>query len=154
MLRLHTIRALSAVAVAGAATLGAFSFVGPASAAVLKIACNNLTGNFATTVTLSGCSGNTGGASMPLAGGTFFGGVYTLSWVNGKTTSVSMSIAGETETDPAGGSCPAGTSELEWKGTVTADTTRSAPVGGVAKVEVCDNNNSVSLEPLTKFKFK
>ena len=37
--RLRTIRALGAVAVAGAATLGAFSIVGPASAAVLKIKC-------------------------------------------------------------------------------------------------------------------
>jgi len=154
--RLRTIRALGAVAVAGAATLGAFSIVGPASAAVLKIKCTHLTGNLNGTLTLSGCNGNTGGASMPLPAFQFLGGGGTITWVNGKLTSVSMAATGENETDPAGGSCPAGTSELQSKGTVTADNTGSAPVGGIAKGEVCsDNSNTnLTLEPLSAFKFK
>jgi len=160
MLRSRTMRTLSAVAVAGAATLGSLSFGGPAGAVILKIKCTQLTGNFSgmTTMTLSGCTGNTGGASMPITPAlTFLESGGTVTWVNGKKTTVTMAGTGnETDTDAAGGSCPAGSSEIESKGTVTADNTGSAPVGGVAKGEVCEDLSTanLTLEPLSAFKFK
>jgi hypothetical protein len=156
LLRLRTTHVLGAVAVAGGAALGASAFVSPASAAGVQIKCTHLTGNLNTTLTLSGCSGNTGGDSTPVPAFTFLGGGGNVVWVNGKVTSVSMAITGETDTDPAGGSCPAGYGELESKGTVTADNTGSALVGGVAKGEVCQNssNNNLTLEPLSAFRFK
>jgi hypothetical protein len=154
LLRVRTIRILSAVAVAVAATLGVVTFVGPASAAGLKIKCTHLTGNLNGTLTLSGCNGNTGGSSMPLPAFQFLGGGGTITWLNGKLTTVTLAATGETETDPAGGSCPAGSSEIQSKGTVTADDTGSAPVGGVAKGEVCDTANNLVLEALSAFTFK
>jgi hypothetical protein len=111
-----------------------------------------------TTMTLSGCTGNTGGASLPITPAlTFLSAGGTITWVNGKTTTVTMASTGnETDTDPAGGSCPAGSSEIESKGQVTADNTGSAPVGGVAKGEVCEDlsTTNLTLEPLSAFKFK
>jgi hypothetical protein len=157
--RLSAILIIAIPAVAGATTLGAFSFVGSAGAATL-IRCTHVTGNFTgmTTITLRGCSGNTGGASKPITPAlTFLSAGGTITWVNGKKTTVTMASTGnETDTDPAGGSCPAGSSEIESKGKVTADNTRSAPVGGVARGEVCENlsTTALTLEPLSAFTFK
>ena len=152
MLHLRKARALGAAAVIGATTLGALSSVGTASAAGSKITCTTLTGSITTTITLSGCSGNTGGASTALPSSVLATG-GTITWVNGKTTAVAITL-GHTETDPGETrSCPVGTSEFESRGTVTADTTGSAPVGGVARSEEC-YNGVLSFEPGTALKLK
>jgi hypothetical protein len=152
LFRFHRARAIAAAAVLGAATLGALSSVGTASAAVSKITCTRLKGSITTSITLSGCSGNTGGSSTPLDSAVLATG-GTITWVNGKTTTVTMTV-GHTETDPTETrSCPATSSEFESRGTVTADTTGSAPVGGVAKSEEC-YNGVLSFEPGTALKLK
>ena len=85
MLRLRTARALTAAAILGAATLGAISFAGPTSAAIGTIKCTKLVGNLNTTVTLSGCNGNTGGASMAIPATNLATG-GAIPWVNGQST--------------------------------------------------------------------
>jgi hypothetical protein len=80
----------------------------------------------------------------------------TITWANGKTTTVTLSIS-TTETDATEVKvCPAGTTEYEETGFVTADTTGSAPVGRAAKGEVCisDASANTRLELGTAFKFK
>jgi hypothetical protein len=111
-----------------------------------------LTGSITTSITLQGCTGNTGGASTPLPSSVLATG-GPITWVNGKTTTVQVTL-GHIETDPNETlSCPPGTAEFETKGTVTADTTGSAPVGGVVKGEECFNG-VLSFEPGTALKLK
>jgi hypothetical protein len=63
-----------------------------------------------------------------------------------------------TETDPSETqTCAAGSTEHELKGTVTADSTGSAPIGGVAKGEICvipSVPSGFRNEPGSAFKFK
>jgi hypothetical protein len=152
---MHTVRALTATAVLAVATLGAFALAPPADAAGGQIKCTAVTGTITSGLMLGGCSGNTGGGANFVAPGVFqVGG--TITWVNGKTTTLSMTFR-ERETDPTETlSCPARTIELESVGTVTADTTGSAPVGGAAKSEMCIRNRTgaVTLEPGTAIKLK
>ena len=154
MLGSRRVGAISAAALVGATTVLALSSGGPASAAGSQIKCTSLTGTITTTIKLSGCTGNTGGASANLPSSVLATG-GTITWVNGKTTTLTMSL-GHTETDPAEiKSCPPGSSEFETKGTVTADTTGSALVGGVAKSEECGASGGVlSFEPGTALKLK
>jgi hypothetical protein len=136
---------MSAVAVAGLVSVaGVVTFALPAQAAFVGIKCKTLTGNTANTVTLSNCSGNTGGASTALSIAALGAG-GTITWVNGKTTTLGTpTLSGETDgsKDALHGSCPATASEEEAKGAVTADTTGSAPVPGVYKLEVCVNGTT------------
>ena len=145
-------RLLAVGALAGAASL---TFVGSASP-VTQIVCKKLTGNIATTVTLSGCtSAATGGSSQPIQATSLASG-GTINWVNGKSTTVTLSVS-QTEHDGTETQvCPAGTSEYEAKGKVTADTTGFAPVGGVAKAEACVNGTTgaITLEPGSKAIFR
>jgi len=155
LLRLRTARALTAAAILGAATFGAISFAGPTSAAVGTIKCLKLTGNINTTVTLSSCNGNTGGASNAIPATSLATG-GTIPWVNGQSTTVTLT-ANQTESDgDVAGTCSATTTEFEATGTVTADTTGSAIVGGKAKAEACVNltTGKIILEPGTALKLK
>jgi hypothetical protein len=148
-------RILSAVTIVGAGTLGAISFAGPTSAAVGTIKCTKLVGSITTTVTLSGCNGNTGGSSMPIPSTNLTTG-GPIPWVNGQTTTVTLTAnAAETDTD-LGGTCTSAATEFEVTGTVTADTTGSAIVGGKVKAEACVNltKSTVKLEPGTALKLK
>jgi hypothetical protein len=137
---------MSTVAVAGLVSIGGVvTFALPAQAAFVGIKCKTLTGSDATggTVTLSNCSGNTGGSSTPLSISALAAG-GTITWTNGKTTTLGTpTLSGETDTakDALKGSCPAGTTETEAKGAVTADTTGSAPVPGKYSLEVCVANS-------------
>jgi hypothetical protein len=159
MLRFRSFRAASAVALAGAIGLVAVSFAGPATASGSRIKCTQLTGFVGPSppdpFSLSGCSGNTGGGSAQFAN--IFSSPLTIPWLNGKTTTV-MWTSSTTETDPTETmTCPAGQIEEEFKGTVTADSTGSAPVGGVAKGEVCVTKilpSTFSNEAGSAFKFK
>jgi hypothetical protein len=146
-------RVVTAAAVLGAATLGAVAFGGPASA-VTKIKCTTLSGT-GVSATLSHCTGNTGGGSGLLLF-PFEPGPGTITWLNGKSTSGTITV-GSTEHDTdLRGTCPAGTTEFESTGTVTADTTGSAPVGGIIKGEACYNatTGAVSVEPGSTYVFK
>ena len=153
MLRSRTARVVTAAAIFAAATLGAVAFAGPASA-VTEIKCTKVSGT-AVTARLSHCSGNTGGGSGPLLF-PLQSGPGTVTWLNGLSTSTIETIS-PTERDPdARGTCPAGTREFEDKGQVTADTTGSAPVGGIVKGEACYNatTGALTLEPGSAFVFK
>jgi predicted RecA/RadA family phage recombinase len=157
LLRSRGSRVIAAAVLAGSMGVGAFAFTTSASAGFPAIKCTTLTGNAANTIVLSGCNGNTGGASMAIPAGSFATG-GTIPWVNGQSTTVTLTAtAGENSTkgidkvaDPKTGKCAAGSSEYESKGKVTADTTGSTTVGKAAKTEVClDASQNLTLEPGT-----
>jgi hypothetical protein len=137
MLRSRLIRMSIAVAAAVAVPLGgAVIFdASPASAAFVGIKCTTITGTLFGTVTVSGCNGNTGGAStaMPPPPPLLSGG--TITWVNSDTTTLGAptvtSVTGSAKT------CTSTQSEEKSTGAVTADTTGSAPVPGTYKIFVC-----------------
>jgi len=123
---------------------------GPASATqpavTLKIKCTSLSGNVNTTVTLSGCNGNSGGGSTPIMSSALQSG-GTITWLNGKTTTIAAPAL------TPGTNCPAGDTDLVAKAMVTADTTGSVTVGSKTKVEVCYNSSgTASLPPGKKAK--
>jgi hypothetical protein len=137
----------------------AASFAGPATASGLKIKCTQVAGSEVMGFSLSGCTGNTGGGSAHLAVNLFAtASPLSITWLNGTTTTVTWTSS-STEADPSETLiCPSGQIEFEFKGTVTADSTGSAPVGGVAKGEVCLNSKLLTgpfaNEPGSAFKFK
>ncbi len=109
------------------------------------ISCSKLSGNAATKIKASGCTGNTGGTSKKMAATVLAGG-GTIKWANGKTTTIGApSLA-------TGSLCPAGDTDVVASGTVTADTTGSAkPIPGLFSAEVCvDGSGNISLAPGTK----
>jgi hypothetical protein len=142
---------LSVAALAATASLGTLAVTGLASPAYAgtKIKCTTITGNGVSTIVLSGCNGNTGGSSLPLTAATLLSG-GKLTWVNGKYTKVKT-----TAVEGPLGACAAGDTEYNATGTVKADTTGSAPVGGAVKASVCvDANLNISEEPGTTFQMK
>jgi hypothetical protein len=156
-MRKSRIGRLSAAAVTGFVTIaGVVTFASPAWATFVGIKCSSVSGSSATggTVTLSGCNGNTGGASQAEPVSTLLTG-GTITWLNGKTTTFGTPTISSTETDSdVGGTCPAGTSEVQVTGNVTADTTGSAPVPGKYKMEICANSTTMAFknEPGSKAK--
>lgn len=142
MFHSRLVRLLAIAAVAGSASVA--TFAGPASAVLPSIKCAALTGNITTTVKLSKCTGNTGKASKPIPATQLTTG-GKITWVNGKTTTVTLSVKQQ------GTACPAGSTEYQATGKVTADTTGSAAVGGKAKANACvDAAGKVTLAPGTK----
>jgi hypothetical protein len=115
--------------------------------AVAKIKCSGLTGNISSTVTLSGCNGNSGGGSQPLNATSLATG-GTITWLNGKTTTIGVPALS------TGTACPTGTPTDEIaKAKVTADTTGSVTVGSTAKIEVCiASSGAITLPPGKKAK--
>jgi hypothetical protein len=143
MFRSKLVRLLAVGAMAGSAAVAMVPMAGSATAAT-SIKCSKLTGNIANTVTLSGCKGNTGGASKPIPSTQLATG-GKVTWVNGKTTTVTLTVKQK------GTACPVGSSEYQAKGKVTADTTGSATVGTAAKALACVNAaGAVTLVPGTK----
>jgi hypothetical protein len=146
---------LAVAAVAASASIASVvGFVGTAHAAGLKIKCTALTGTITGNITLSGCNGNTGGSSLPMPATSLATG-GTITWVNTQTTTVTLTSS-TTETDPTEAlKCPKKSTEYEAKGSVTADTTGSAPVGGKASGEACvDAAGNITLEPGSVLKLK
>jgi hypothetical protein len=136
------VRLLAIATVAGSASVAVFA--GPASAVTKSIKCSSLTGNISSTVTLAGCTGNTGKASMAMPATALASG-GTINWVNGKSTTVTLTVKQK------GTACPAGSSEYQATGKVTADTTGSATVGGAASAKVCVSaTGAITLVPKTK----
>src|ERR1700722_12187540 len=72
----------------------------PAWASFTGIKCSGLSGNISSTVTLSGCNGNTGGGSMPLPAASLASG-GTITWLNSDTTTVTLTVTS------GGVGCPA-----------------------------------------------
>jgi hypothetical protein len=146
-------RLLAVGVLAGSAALATVPLAGSASAVIVtNIKCKLVTGNLSTTVTLSNCSGNTGGASQPIPSSALQTG-GTITWVNGQTTTVTLTVAVGVENDPGElKDCPVTSLEAEVTGTVTADTTGSAKVGGKVKAEACVDNTTgdITREPGTK----
>ncbi len=109
----------------------------PASATFVGIKCTTLTGSASGNVTITGCSGNTGGASTTMPTSTLLAG-GTVTWVNTDTTVIGSptvtSVTGSAKT------CTASQTEIKATGAVTADTTGSAPVPGTYKIFVCVNS--------------
>jgi hypothetical protein len=68
----------------------------------------------------------------------------TITWVNGKTTSFVAKPLRR-----GGTACPAGSDELRWRGTVTADTTGSTAVPHPLRATLChdSHNGNVTLAP-------
>jgi hypothetical protein len=144
MLRLRIIPVIGIAALVSGGTIGALA-PSAGAAGTKTIRCSNLSGNAATKVKASGCTGNTGGASKQLAASVLAGG-GTIKWANGRTTKLGApSLA-------VGSLCPAGDTDVVATGTVTADTTGSAkPIPGMFNVEVCvDGSGNISLAPGTK----
>ena len=111
------------------------------------ITCTSLTGNVNGSGNLKGCNGNTGTKSDKFGTSTFVEG-GTLTWKNGKTTTIGAA------TTSTGTACPAGSADEIFSGTVTADTTKSAKVGGPYNAEVCDSSTgALSLAPGTTATF-
>ena len=136
--------AATALPIGGAVALAA----SPAGTSTLKVKCTTFSGSATGTVTLSGCSGNTGGADAPAPASTLETG-GTIHWVNGKKTKVGPPTLG------TGLLCPAGDTDNTFKGPVLSDTTGSMTVPGKYKGEVCeDPNGNISLAPGTKFVLK
>jgi len=118
----------------------------PAKTKFVGIKCTSLTGNAAGTATFNGCSGNTGGASKPIAGSSFASG-GTVTWDNSDTTTLGTpSLGAGTFT------CPAGATAYKVSGSVTADTTGSAPVPGTYKFNLCYNGSTGALSTVGKVK--
>jgi hypothetical protein len=151
--RSHAVRALSTAVLIGAATAGGLTLTmaGSASASGPQIKCSTVKGNLSSTVKLSHCNGNTGGASMALMPDNYLSGPGVITWVNGEATTVSLTSI----SNGAQGTCPAGTTEYNVAGTVTADTTGSAPVGGKLKASVClHSTGAITIRPGTVVSFK
>lgn len=135
--KMHRLRpvVLTVASLALASTVAVGAFAGPAWAGKkATFTCTHIGGN-STTVTISGCGGNTGGSSVPLSVGTLATG-GKLGWVNGQSTTVTLTPTAKKKEH----GCPATTSsEFKIKGKVTADTTGSAPAGSKLKGTVCLN---------------
>lgn len=147
MLRSRSCR-LSVAIVAATASVGGAVMAGSAASAapaILSIRCSILTGTVTGLVTLTGCSGDTGGSSRPFAATALGLGIKVL-WRNSKTTTLHK------PTITRGGSaCPAGSSETIFNGKVTGDTTHSVTVGSAYVIRVCDDAfGNLSLAPHTK----
>jgi len=136
------LRIVAIAAVAGSASVAAIA--SPAGAAAKSIKCSALTGNIASTVVLSGCTGNTGGSSNAIPATELASG-GTIKWKGGKTTTVTLKATQK------GTACAAGSSEYQAKGKVTKDTTGSTAVGSAVKALACVSaTGAVTLVPGTK----
>ena len=130
---------------AGSASASPNPFVG--------IKCKVLTGTISTTVTLSTCNGNTGGATIAEPVSTLTAG-GTVTWVNSDTTTFGSptltTVTGSAKT------CASTATEEKATGAVTADTTGSAPVASNYKIFVCvASSGKLTLAPRsTRHHFK
>ena len=133
--RFTVVAALAAfVSVAAVGVTGASALASASSRP--SITCTGVSGA-ASGFNFYGCSGNTGGNSQILSVATLGGG-GTITWANSPT--LLTTTIGKPAVTVSRGAC-ADTAQVmsEWtyKGTVTADETGSAPVGGGWKVSIC-----------------
>lgn len=153
---------IALVAVAGSAALVPLAGIsalttGVAAAKTPKgISCSTLKGKvvigatITEKVTLSNCTGTTGGSGKSKATVSSTGPNTTeVKWTNGKTTTASESAASGSF------ACPSGDDAEAVTGSVTQDNTKSTAVGAAVAGDVCYNPNTskLSLSPGTKFTY-
>jgi hypothetical protein len=142
-----------AIPVSGAAMVG---LTGPAYAGSkppkVTIECTTITGNAATTVTVSGCTGgNTGGGSEPVDATELATG-GTITWLSGATNTIGAPTLTSTSAKHCPGYVKGASSEPsaeKFDATVTGGTGGN-PVSGSAKGAVCiaSNGDITALKPL------
>lgn len=140
--------ALAALAAIPLATVATLPLPSASATTVASIACTGLTGGAPShAVVYSGCSGNTGGSSHPVKWLPEKGGTDTITWANKLKTTVHFN---RFVVVSANTGCP-GESEVQAKGTVTADTTGSTAVGQKVHYLFClSSTGTVALVPGTK----
>jgi len=157
MRRSASARLLAGGVLVTTAVLSTLVFSGSAWAAATT--CKTLSVNTAKgTATVGGCNDtkNTkGSGTFPITGLIPPGGTVTITWKSGGTTTVKITVTvGETDKDPAGGSCPAGSTEYEAKGSVTGSTGLGKSVTGKVSGEACLlSTGKVEIEPKSVFTF-
>ena len=123
-----------------AATAGAVVSAGPAGASA-PVSCAKVTGNISGNLTLKGCGGGLGKGSAPAVSLATGG---TITW-KGKNKG-STTIGNVAVTSPGQGACAAGSTEEDFTGTVTANTSKANILGtGVAGQACVSAAGSVSL---------
>jgi hypothetical protein len=143
------------LAAALAIPLSGASFVlgtGQAGAAV-KIVCTTMSGNGASQIVISGCSGgNTGGASLPFTGSALASG-GTIHWTSGSSTTIGAAKLTAISAKKCPGYVAGGTNNPmadKLTAPVAGDVGDGIQVPGVAKGAVCiaTNLNVSALKPL------
>jgi len=127
------------VAMTGGPSAGAAT----GATALAPVHCKRLTGN-STTLTgfLGGCTFAATGGHGKLSN--FLPQGATVTWANGTTTTW-------TSTDTISGTlCPAGSAEFNIKGSVTASTNTSVPVGAPVKMTACLATATITNSPNTR----
>ena len=121
-----------ALPVAGA-TAGAVATAGTAGASA-PVSCTKISGNVATAVTLKGCGGGLGKGTAP-APTLATGGTITWKGHNKGTTT----IGNVSVTSPGQGGCKTGSTEEDFTGTVTANTSKANILGNTVSGRACAN---------------
>jgi len=130
---------------AGATTMG---LAGPAAAAASAQTCTKASGSETGTITFSGCTGGLGKGSA-VATSLATGGTITWKGKGKGTTTFSGS-----PTSPGQGSCSKGSTEYDFSGTVTTDTSGKVLVGSAVSGQAClSSAGAISLVKHTKFGF-
>jgi hypothetical protein len=152
MMRFRAHKVLGTVLLVGIGTVPVVGFSAPASAAGPKIKCTSFSSSSnLSSFQLEGCTGNTGGRTIP-EGGNFTTSVsLLLAWFNGQSTVVNWSSI-----TTGGTACRTGHTQYNFHGMVSGDTTGSAPVGGAAKGVACvvPSSGKLTVAPGSAFIFK
>jgi hypothetical protein len=109
----------------------------PAYASFIGIKCLGLLGTVTGGVTLQNCTGHTGMFSKSFSATVLADG-GKITWVNGKATTIKVTAKNGTKT------CPDGLPDIITSGTTTADTTKSAPVGGKVTIQWCLTEQTIN----------
>jgi hypothetical protein len=129
-------------------TVAGIAFAGPASAGPYPLTCTKLVASpTALTGTVSGCTVAVSGGSGKLSHFLPSGG--QIAWKNGTSTTYKSTASGESDTDHT--PCPAGSSEVEVRGSVTASTNSHLPKGDPVTFEVCVTRTKIVNEKGSTF---
>jgi hypothetical protein len=108
--------------------------------------CTKLSGNVGTTITRKGCGGGLGKGSAAGVSLTTGGTIVGKGNHNGSTTVGNVSV-----TSPGQGSCAATSTEEDFTGTVTADTSKANLSGTTVSGSACvDGSGNISLVKHTR----
>jgi hypothetical protein len=125
-----------AIPVSGASFVALSTEAGAAT----SIVCTTITGNIASTLTVSGCSGgNTGGSSNPITATALATG-GTIVWINSNSTTIGAPALAATSAKKCPGYVKGGANNPtaeKFKATVTADKGDGIKVPGKASGAVC-----------------
>jgi hypothetical protein len=113
-----------------AASMGVVASAGTAGASA-PVSCTKASGTITGTVTVKGCGGGLGKGTAPAAT-LATGGSITWGKHKGATTIGDVSVS-----SPGQGSCKSGSTEYDFTGTVTADTSPAALTGTTVSGRAC-----------------